>query len=319
MLEVTVTSGQVSDAEDVMLLYLKRSWIVVLLLFLSACIFDGSEPTPTVESETPSATEESEKGAVSPSPTRPTTTPTLRATAPPTETAVARVKPISNAIFIRSGPGDGFEQIALFYEDETAEVVSTDEFGNWYEIRTEEGQEGWVAASVVELIGGQIVVEAASASPTPRPRVTAEAGTTQLRVTINSAFVRSGPGQDYPVIDSVSGESTIAVLGYARNGSWFHIQFSNGRRGWIGATVTEPVGDWTLDEVDEVENVPPPPPTPENRCDPAYPTVCIPSSPPDLDCRDIEYRSFTVLPPDPHLFDGNENGLGCEPLPASSD
>lgn len=47
-------------------------------------------------------------------------------------------------------------------------------------------------------------------------------------------------------------------------------------------------------------------------CDPAYPTVCIPPPPPDLDCKDISYRRFTVLPPDPHHFDGDGNGIGCE-------
>ena len=55
----------------------------------------------------------------------------------------------------------------------------------------------------------------------------------------------------------------------------------------------------------------PPPPPPAN-CDPAYPTVCIPPPPPDLDCADIPYRRFTVLPPDPHHFDGDGDGIGCE-------
>jgi micrococcal nuclease len=47
-------------------------------------------------------------------------------------------------------------------------------------------------------------------------------------------------------------------------------------------------------------------------CSPAYPSVCIPPPPPDLDCSQIPFRRFTVLPPDPHLFDGNLDGLGCE-------
>lgn len=47
-------------------------------------------------------------------------------------------------------------------------------------------------------------------------------------------------------------------------------------------------------------------------CDPAYPTVCIPPSPPDLDCADVPHRGFRVLPPDPHRFDGEGDGLGCE-------
>lgn len=47
-------------------------------------------------------------------------------------------------------------------------------------------------------------------------------------------------------------------------------------------------------------------------CDPAYPTVCIPPPPPDLDCKDVSFRNFQVLPPDPHRFDGNGDGIGCE-------
>ena len=51
---------------------------------------------------------------------------------------------------------------------------------------------------------------------------------------------------------------------------------------------------------------------PAANCDPAYPTVCIPPPPPDLDCGDIPYRNFTVLPPDPHHFDSDHDGIGCE-------
>jgi micrococcal nuclease len=49
-----------------------------------------------------------------------------------------------------------------------------------------------------------------------------------------------------------------------------------------------------------------------NACDPAYPTVCIPPPPPDLDCKDVRYRNFKVLAPDPHHFDGDHDGVGCE-------
>lgn len=54
-----------------------------------------------------------------------------------------------------------------------------------------------------------------------------------------------------------------------------------------------------------------PEPLPGN-CDPSYPTVCIPPPPPDLDCKDIPHRRFQVLPPDPHRFDGDNDGIGCE-------
>jgi micrococcal nuclease len=69
---------------------------------------------------------------------------------------------------------------------------------------------------------------------------------------------------------------------------------------------------------------PPPPPPPvappptqppvAGNCDPHYPTICVPPPPPDLNCGDIpQYARFTVLAPDPHGFDGNDNdGIGCE-------
>jgi len=56
----------------------------------------------------------------------------------------------------------------------------------------------------------------------------------------------------------------------------------------------------------------PPTQTKENNCDPSYPDFCIPFSSPDLDCRDIQSKKFTVLQPDPHGFDGDGDGIGCE-------
>lgn len=41
--------------------------------------------------------------------------------------------------------------------------------------------------------------------------------------------------------------------------------------------------------------------------DPAYPDVCVPPPPPDLDCADIPYRNFRVLPPDPYRSDGDND------------
>jgi len=61
---------------------------------------------------------------------------------------------------------------------------------------------------------------------------------------------------------------------------------------------------------------PPPPPPPPPSCAASYPTVCIRPPPPDLNCGDIPYTNFTVLwnvpDPDPHHFDGDKDGIGCE-------
>jgi micrococcal nuclease len=51
--------------------------------------------------------------------------------------------------------------------------------------------------------------------------------------------------------------------------------------------------------------------TSSGSCDSSYPDDCIPPPPPDLDCADIRHK-VRVRPPDPHHFDGDYDGWGCE-------
>ncbi len=67
-----------------------------------------------------------------------------------------------------------------------------------------------------------------------------------------------------------------------------------------------------IQEVKPPEIIPEPTPTQEVSCDPHYPNVCIDPYPPDLDCGEIRYANFEVLQPDPHGFDGDNDGIGCE-------
>jgi micrococcal nuclease len=50
-------------------------------------------------------------------------------------------------------------------------------------------------------------------------------------------------------------------------------------------------------------------------CDPSYARACIPSPPPDLDCKDIRAMGVDpvrVVGADPHRLDGDDDGWGCE-------
>ncbi len=52
----------------------------------------------------------------------------------------------------------------------------------------------------------------------------------------------------------------------------------------------------------------------QGSCDPHYPDFCIPSAPPDLDCTQLQpsQRNFRAYAPDPHDFDIDDDGIGCE-------
>lgn len=67
--------------------------------------------------------------------------------------------------------------------------------------------------------------------------------------------------------------------------------------------------------------VPAPAPKPQaapavsGNCHPSYPDFCIPPPPPDLNCTSpliAGRKNFTVRQPDPHRFDADKDGIGCE-------
>ena len=51
---------------------------------------------------------------------------------------------------------------------------------------------------------------------------------------------------------------------------------------------------------------------PRPNCSPCYPYLCIPPPPPDLDCGKIAFCRFRGVGCDPHGFDGDGDGIGCE-------
>lgn len=69
-------------------------------------------------------------------------------------------------------------------------------------------------------------------------------------------------------------------------------------------TVVAPV------QVHEVQQGPPP--QQEATTPPGDGDYLFPAPPPDLDCGTIDARSFPVRPGDPHRFDSDGDGTGCE-------
>jgi micrococcal nuclease len=78
-----------------------------------------------------------------------------------------------------------------------------------------------------------------------------------------------------------------------------------------GQATTAGIGLWVPPPTVAATRVPAPT-QPLGNCHPSYPDFCIPPPPPDLDCPDIGRKNFTVLAPDPHRFDRDQDGIGCE-------
>ena len=146
------------------------------------------------------------------------------------------------------------------------------------------------------------------------------------------ANLRGGPGTNYPIVGAATAGQGLVVVGRNAAGDWLRL----GGGAWIAAFLVDdaPAGLAVVDPrtaplvplVEEratiVPAAPPvaptatPVPAIEQRqatnCDASYPTLCIPVGIGDLDCPDIDARRFPVVGADPHRFDGDHNGVGCE-------
>ncbi len=153
---------------------------------------------------------------------------------------------------------------------------------------------------------------AEEATPTPSPA---------RAIANTNARLRAGPGTQYQQIGSAPAGTALEIVARNEAGDWY--QLASGA--WIfGELVSNapivpvaaviPTAAPVVVAPTPAPTQPPAPTEPArpSNCDPSYPTVCIPPPPPDLDCGEIPYRRFPVVGADPHRFDGDHDGIGCE-------
>lgn len=122
-------------------------------------------------------------------PVLPTETPTPEPTATPTGTPEPTIAPTAtpipqpqasttSPINVRSGPGTNYPVVAQMPAGQPVDILARNAAGSWWQVLLGNGNEGWVAASVVDVTGPVDSVEvaanipAAPIQPTPRPQPT---------------------------------------------------------------------------------------------------------------------------------------------------
>jgi micrococcal nuclease len=121
-------------------------------------------------------------------------------------------------------------------------------------------------------------------------------------------IVRGTDGTDYNISIAMVYVGLAKAAYYGDNAKY--LDWANAAQAWAQ------VAQWNMWAPGQPYNggcgAPAPPPPGGRNCDPSYPDVCIPSPPPDLDCPQVTYRNFRVVGADPHRFDGDHDGTGCE-------
>ncbi len=264
---------------------------IITLLLAGAC--GAPEPVITASLATPSATETgtARAGISRPAVLDPTRTPTTAPTPTPA--------------------------IPTSVQCDWAEVAGVDD-GDTFRIATESGQEDRVrligidapeggkplsaeaTRSLTETLGARVCLER---DTTDRDRFgrLLRYGWTDAGVLVNEALVSQG---------------LAAVVTFPPDVRYLANRYQPAEEQAKAARL----GLWGLEPspAPSTDGTAPPVASPSSSaggdCDPSYPDVCIPpaASVGDLDCGDISFRRFRVLPPDPHRFDGDKNGIGCE-------
>ena len=121
------------------------------------------------------------------------------------------------------------------------------------------------------------------------------------RLLVNAELVRRGLAVSNPFPPDTAHQAVIAKA---------EAEARKAKRG-IWSLVT-PTPRPTVTPIVRLPTPTPLPRTPIRTCHSSYPTVCIPPPPPDLDCGEIPYSNFRVVGSDPHRFDGDNDGEGCE-------
>ena len=114
---------------------------------------------------------------------------------------------------------------------------------------------------IAEVPAGGDVADPNANVPVSQPVVDPNlaGGTPQLRVTLSSVNVRSGPGTNYPPITTLRQDAVVVAAAKNQAGTWFLIDLPGGVKGWISNTVTTPVVEADMVKVPIAVTIPAPP------------------------------------------------------------
>ncbi len=154
-------------------------------------------------------------------------------TPPPTETPAPAVTPVVARVNadanLRAGPGTEYERIGGVRFNEEVRVVGKTPDGQWYLLDTG----AWLFFALIdELLDVPVVNPEAQPTPAEAP-----SAATPAPVTNNVANLRSGPGTEFEVVETVPAGTSVTVVGRNPAGDWLQLEDGN----WIFAALVDNV------------------------------------------------------------------------------
>jgi lipoprotein-anchoring transpeptidase ErfK/SrfK len=159
-----------------------------------------------------------------------TITPTPSAT-PPTTIWVSGTR-----VNLRTGPGTNFSAIRKVIHDEQLQFLGRLSDNTWLYVKTSDGQEGWITTAWINLAGVNLDYDGYLVK-TPSPVPPATIWVSGARVNL-----RTGPGTNFSVIQKLTYEERLLLLGRLSDNTWLYVKTSDGQEGWITMSGVELTG-----------------------------------------------------------------------------
>jgi hypothetical protein len=139
----------------------------------------------------------------------------------------------------------------------------------------------------LEATATPTVVEQTPTTISPTPSLTSQpVSSIKARILLRTAYLRQGPGTTYEIVGFLSRDDEVIVLARNRIGTWFNVLTSDGRRGWIGSSISEIMGeDVDINSIEVAATIPVQPTqtpslTPSATATQAYVPPPVPSATP---------------------------------------
>jgi uncharacterized protein YraI len=149
--------------------------------------------------------------------------------------------------YLRSGPGQEYPVLGVVGMDTAGEITGVSPNGEWWQVRVpgKVSLDGlaWVpAAFIIPANTAEVPVVEPPAAPTLIKSVEPSAGDPSI-LTLETVNFFAGPGNEYPVLGVLPGNTKAIVRGISRDGDWYIIRIplavDSGGQAWIKAEFVE--------------------------------------------------------------------------------
>lgn len=144
-------------------------------------------------------------------------------------------------------PGEAYYSNTTIRAGLPVSVFGRDGSGNWLHVRTYQGASGWMPAYGLDVnvpVALPVYDEAPAAPIRPFGSVQG-----YIKTTYEHNNLREGPGEAFPIVETVPLLTDLALYGRSPDGNWLYVETLDGARAWVNTVVVSNSTPYSLEDL----------------------------------------------------------------------